>query len=193
MSATFSAFITTKYIIDNTPVLGYVNQNELRTFIKPSQDVYIARLLGTNLYDTLKSGVINGNLTADQENLLREYIQPALQYWVIYDYILWSNYKLTNKAVSKQSSDNSSPSDLREVNYLKDSIRNWAEYYNQLATNWLRDNPNLFPEYLAGGSGFSNKFPKSDNYFWGMYIPNQRGARCPAPVQWETWRLGWGW
>ena len=193
MAATFSAFITTKYIKDNTPVLGYVNDDELRTFIRPAQDVYIARLLGTNLYEALENNIINNTLTSPQIQLLRQYIQPALQYWVIYEYILWSNYKFTNKAVSKQNSDNSNPSDLREVNYLKDSVRSWAEYYNQLTTDWLKDNPNLYPEYLAGGMGFSNKYPKSDNYFWGMYIPNQRGVLCPAPVQWDTWRLNWGW
>lgn len=191
--ATFSAFITTKYIKDNTPVLGYVNDDELRNFIRPAQDVYISRVLGTTLYETLENNILNNSLTSDQVNLLRSYIQPALQYWVIYEYILWSNYKLTNKAVSKQNSDNSSPSELGEVSHLKESIRNWAEYYNQLITNYLKDNPNLFPEYLAGGSGFSNKYPKSDNYFWGMYVPNQRGVLCPAPVQWDTWKLNWGW
>lgn len=189
--ATFSAFVTTNYIKQNTPVLGYVNDDEIRPFIRVAQDVYIARVLGTTLYETLENNLINQTLTTDQVNLLRTYIQPALQYWVIYEYILWSNYKLTNKAVSKQNSDNSTPSELREVNYLKDSIRNWAEYYNQLTTNYLKDNPNLFPEYLAGGTGFSNKFPKGDNYFWGMYVPRQRGALCPAPVQWDTWRLNW--
>jgi hypothetical protein len=193
MAATFSAFITTKYIKDNTPVLGYVNDDELRTFIRPAQDVYISRVLGTNLYDTLENNIINNTLTADQVDLLRTYIQPALQYWVIYEYILWSNYKFTNKAVSKQNSDNSNPSDLREVNYLKDSIRNWAEYYNQLTTNFLKDNPSRFPEYLAGGTGFQHKFPKGDNYFWGMFVPRQRGALCPAPTRWDNWPLNWGW
>lgn len=191
MAATFSAFITTKYIKDNTPVLGYVNDDELRTFIRPAQDVYIARLLGTNLYEALENNIINNTLTSPQIQLLRQYIQPALQYWVIYEYILWSNYKFTNKAVSKQNSDNSNPSDLREVNYLKDSVRSWAEYYNQLTTDWLKDNPNLYPEYLAGGMGFSNKYPKSDNYFFGMYIPNQRGVLCPAPIRFDNWPLNW--
>ena len=66
MAATFSAFITTKYIKDNTPVLGYVNDDELRTFIRPAQDVYIARLLGTNLYEALENNIINNTLTSPQ-------------------------------------------------------------------------------------------------------------------------------
>lgn len=191
MAATFSAFITTKYIKDNTPVLGYVNDDELKTFIKPSQDIYISRILGTTLYESLMTGVLNQSLNNDRIRFIREYIKPALQYWVIYEYILWSNYKLTNKAVSKQNSDNSSPSDMTEVNTLKDSVRNWAEYYNQLITNYLKDNTNIFPEYLAGGSGYSNKHPKSDNYFFGMYIPNQRGVACPAPIRYDNWPLNW--
>jgi len=188
---TQSAFITTKYIKDNTAALGYINDDELRTFIKPAQDIYIQRVLGTTLYEALQNNILNGSLTQDQINLLRQYIQPALQYWVIYEYILWSNYKLTNKAISKQNSDNSNPSDLREVNYLKDNVRNWAEWYNQRITDYLKDNPNEFPEYLAGGTGFSNKFPKGDNYYWGMYIPRQRGVLCPGPTKWDSLRLIW--
>jgi len=98
----YASFITTKYIKDNTAALGYINDDELRTFIRPAQDQYVERVLGSNLYRALINAVINSTLSSDQEELLRQYIQPALQYWVIYEWVLWSNYKLTNKSVSLQ-------------------------------------------------------------------------------------------
>lgn len=189
--ASEAIFITTTYIKNNTAALGSINDDELRTFIKPAQDIYISRVLGTKLYNRLKDGVENNNLNANEISLLREYIQPALQYWTIYEWILWSNYKLTNKALSKQNSDNSNPSDLNEVNYLKTSIRDWAEYYSERISDFLKDNTSVFPQYLEGVSGYSEKYPKSDNYYWGMFIPNQIGNMCPEKTRWDDINLWW--
>ena len=189
----FAAFITTSYIKNNTAALGYINDDELRTFIRPAQDLYLERALGSNLYKSLMTAIINGTISNDQEILLRQYIQPSLQYWVIYEYILWSNYKLTNKSVSLQNSDNSNPADFNQVIALKNNVRDWAEYYLERVTNFLKDNPNLYPEYYSGNSGFSDKNPKSDNYliFGGLYIPRQFGSLCPAPMNFDAIKLYW--
>jgi len=103
------------------------------------------------------SAINNSNVSSDQQELLRQYIQPALQYWVIYEWVLWSNYKLTNKSVSLQNSDNSNPADFSQVISLKNNVRDWAEYYTERISNYLKDNPNKFPEYLVGNTGFSDK------------------------------------
>ena len=187
----YASFITTKYIKDNTAALGYINDDELRTFIRPAQDQYVERVLGSNLYRALINAVINSTLSSDQEELLRQYIQPALQYWVIYEWVLWSNYKLTNKSVSLQNSDNSNPADFSQVISLKNNVRDWAEYYTEMISDFLRDNTSVFPQYLEGVSGYSEKFPKNDTYFWGMFIPNQIGNLCPAPTRWDDINLWW--
>jgi hypothetical protein len=191
--ASFAAFITTKYIKDNTPALGYINDDELRTFIRPAQDQYIERVLGSNLYKALITSVIGNTVSTDEDVLLRQYIQPSLQYWTIYEYVLWSNYKLTNKSVSLQNSDNSNPAEFNQVIALKNNIRDWAEFYTERISNFLKDNPNLYPEYYSGNSGFSDKHPKSDNYmiFGGLYIPRQFGSLCPSPMAWDDIKLYW--
>lgn len=193
---TFSALITTNYIKDNSPMLGYVNDDELRTCIKPAQDIHIGSVLGNRLYKRIADAVLNNNLSSDDILLIETYIQPALMYWVIYEYLLLSNYRLTNKAISKQSSDNSTPSDLVEVNKVKSNIRDWCEYYNQNITDYLMDNIVLFPEYTLA-SGYSEKVGKRNNFlFGGMYIPRHRfGSRwddCPDPMPWDQITLYWG-
>lgn len=191
--ATFSAFITTSYIKNNTGALGYISDDELRPFIRVSQDIHIERALGTNLYNTLMTAVINSSVTSDQDTLLRQYIQPALQYWSLYEYVMWSSLKLTNKSVSLQNSDNSNPADFSQVIALKNNVRDWAEYYTEKISNYLKDNTTLFPEYLSGNTGYSDKYPKSDNYmiFGGLYIPRQRGSLCPEPMRWDSYTLNW--
>lgn len=187
--------IDTEYLKENTPILGYVNADELVNFIKPAQDVHIADLLGTRLYEHLMDGINSKTATTlntDEKNLIWDHIQPALQYWTIYEYILWANYKLTNKALSKQNSDNSEPSDLTEVNALKSNVMNWAEYYSNRIVDYLKDNTTKFSEYLNYEGSFYNKRPKGGDYFFGgIYIPRQRGTRCPEPTEYDTFRLFW--
>jgi hypothetical protein len=186
------AFITTKYIKDNTGVLGYVSDDELKVFIKPAQDMNVERVLGTKLYKRLKEGIELNNLNADEVLLLKEYIQPALTYWVMYQYILWANYKITNKAISKQNSDNSVPSDLNEVNYLKSNISDWAEYYSQRITNYLKDNFAKYPQYYQGVSGYSDISPDNKNYlFGGWYIPDSRIVDTPEKTRWDSFNIYW--
>ncbi len=188
----FAGFIDIPYIKDNTPVLEYVNSDVLKSFIRPAQDVHIERILGTSFYKDLMTKIINNNLNTDETNLLRQYIQPALQYWTIYEYVLHSNYKMTNKALSKQNSDNSVPSELNEVQYLKSNIRDWAEYYTERLSHHLKDNVSLYPKYQTYVISFENKAPKSNNYlFGGMYIPKNRWEDCPERTPWSSINLYW--
>lgn len=192
MASNFAGFITTNYIKKNTPVLEYVNEDILQSFIRPAQDVHIERTLGTSFYKDLMNKINNSTLNSDEESLLREYIQPALQYWTIYEYILHANYKFTNKAISKQNSDNSTPSELNEVQYLKTNIRDWGEYYTQRLSDHLKDNSSLYPKYNTYIVSNENKAPKTDNYlFGGLYIPKSRWYDCPGPSPWNSLNLYW--
>ena len=185
-------FITTKYLKENTPILGYTSDDFLETFIQPAQDINMERILGSKLYKRLKEGVELNNLNADELVLMREYIQPCLKYWVIYQYILWANYKMTNKAVSKQNSDNSNPSEQYEVNYLKSNIMDFAEYYSQRITDYLKDNFSKYPQYYEGISGYSDIAPDNQNYlFGGWFIPQSRIIDNPERSRWDSWNLNW--
>ena len=46
----YSPFIEVKYLKDNSPILQYVNDDELSVYIRPAQDIYIQKALGTKLY-----------------------------------------------------------------------------------------------------------------------------------------------
>jgi len=171
----YSAFITVKYLKDNSPVLQYVNEDELSVYIRPAQDVYIQKALGTKLYYTLMEKVSNQSLNSNDIDLLTKYIQPALVWWTTHEFALYANYKFTNKALSKQSSDNSEPSELNEVNYVTTSLRQKAQYFTDRLTKHLMGMTNVFPEYLELIDNTFENIPSSrDNYFWGIYVPGGR-------------------
>jgi hypothetical protein len=171
----YSAFITLKYLKDNSPVLAYVNEDELSVYIRPAQDVYIQKALGTKLYYGLMEKVDNQSLNSNDLDLLTKYIQPALVWWTTMEFALYANYKFTNKALSKQNSDNSEPSELNEVNYVTTSLRQKAQYFTDRLTKHLMGNTVTFPEYLEMIDNTFENIPSSrQNYFWGIYVPGGR-------------------
>lgn len=167
----YSPFIEVKYLKDNSPILQYVNDDELSVYIRPAQDIYIQKALGTKLYYGLMERNTTVTLNMDEVELIARYIQPALVWWTTMEFALYANYKFTNKAISKQNSDNSEPSELVEVNYLTSSIRDKAEYYTERLTRHLMENYTKFKEYYeVYGKGIENINSSRENYFSGIYL-----------------------
>jgi hypothetical protein len=171
----FSAFITVKYLKDNSPILQYCNEDELQVFIKPAQDVYLQKILGTKLYYSLMDKISTTTLNVDEIDLITTYIQPTVVWYTTMEFALYANYKFTNKSISKQNSDNSNPSDLNEVNYLSSSLRQKAQYFADRLTKHLMGMTTTFPEYLEFYTNTFENIPSSrQNYFWGIYVPGGR-------------------
>lgn len=167
---TFSAFLTVKNLKDNSPILSYVNEDELQVYIRPAQDIYIQRGLGTKMYYNLMSKVATQTLIPIEVELITQYIQPALVWWATHEFALYANYKFTNKSISKQNSDNSTPSDLSEVNYVTTNIRNKAEYFSERLTKHLMGSIAVFPDYIQVYDNLYENVPSTrDNFFWGIY------------------------
>jgi len=166
-------FISTDYLKSNTVIQDNVDENILVPYIYSSQDTHIQLALGSTLYDRLKDGIVNNNLNSDELNLLRTYIQPCLAQWAFYEVFPFLNFKMTNKAVSKQSSEFSAPSELDEIKYLRNSIRDLAEFFTRRLNQYLCDYSQLFPQYLSPDP-YANVIANSKSYFSGVYT-SRRG------------------
>lgn len=162
-------FITTQYLKDNTVINSNVDQELLQPYIEIAQDVRIEPILGTDLYNKLKSDIEGSTITGNYKILLDDYVQKCLAQWSLYEGLPFLEYKLTNKSVSKKSSDNSTPSDLDEIKYLRQGIRDIAEYFSQRISDYLCANQSLFPEYTSN-SDSDDIHPNSTSYFSGLYL-----------------------
>ena len=162
--------MTADYYKRNSVVNLNVDDELIHPQIIKAQNLNIERILGTNLFNTLLSEVEVGTVTPRMVNLLEDYIQPALVEWVTYASLLYYNYKITNKAVVKKSSDNSESSDLQEINYLRQDIRNDAEYYSERTTKFLESNKDIYPEYSTNNSDCDDIKPTKKNFFGGIYL-----------------------
>ena len=162
-------FISTQYIKDNTTINGNVDEDILKPIIIQSQDKYIEPILGTDLYNKLKTDIGAGTITGVYKTLLDEYVQKTLAHWSLYEALPFLNYKLTNKSVLTKDSENSTATGLEEIKYLRQGIRDTAEYFSQRVTNYLIANQSSFTEYNSN-SDLDDIRPNSTSYFSGLYL-----------------------
>src|SRR5574343_195287 len=184
-----AAFITTQHLKDNSPIINYVEDIELRNFIKIAQETSIQKVLGTNLFNDLKGKVLTNGLNGDETNLITNYIQMATIWATIYEYALYSSYKFTNKGITKQNSENSINADLADIQTIRDDARNKMEYFKDRLSKYLIANSDLFSLYLGGTSDASTIAPSYQNYFFGIYTGNgkKKCNRCPGPDNPDNW------
>tara|TARA_R110000782_G_scaffold71112_1_gene142704 strand:+ start:117 stop:632 length:516 start_codon:yes stop_codon:yes gene_type:complete len=163
--------LTADYYKRNSVVNLNVDEELLHPQIIKAQNMRIEKILGTNLFDTVLTEIDAQSYTARIITLLEDYIQPALVEWVTYTALPYLNYKITNKSISKKSSDNSEPSDLNEVNYLRQNIRDDAEYYSERITKFLESNKDIYTEYINGNTDCDDIKPSKLNFISGIYLP----------------------
>lgn len=170
-------FVNVEYVRDNSMINGNVDNSVIEPFIKKCQDKYIEPILGTDLLEVMKTKVSGGTVTGAYKTLMDEYIQKTLVEWIVFEGLPFFNYKITNKAVSKKESDNSTASDLDEIKFLRQNVRDTAEYYSQRITNYLIANQSSFPEYTSNNDSDDIR-PNKSSYFNGIYLSGLNGSNC---------------
>lgn len=193
--STYSCFVTTQYIKNNSPIIAYVADDELQPFIKVAQDTSIQKTIGTNLLRDLQAKVLANSLNTAEITLMNEYLQPATLWCTVYEYLLYSHYKFTNKGINKQNSTDSTSADLSEINFVRDDVRNKAEYFKDRLYKHLLSYMNDFPLFYGGNILPENIAPSYNNYYSGIYTGRRKynGCQdCPGEVGPGTWiPLNW--
>lgn len=161
-------FLSVDYLRDETVINGNVDNEVLEPFIIVSQNLHIEKITGTNLYNKLIADITAGSVTGVYKTLLDDYIQPALLQWSLYECLPFINYNFTNKSISTQDSDNSTAVGLEDVKYLRDNIRDVAEYYSTRAIAYLCENEDSFTEYGDNGDNLSDIAINTNAYFSGI-------------------------
>lgn len=149
-----------------------VRVEEITPFIIQAQDIYIQDSLGTKFFNRIKDGIINANLTTDEQTLLNDYIGPTLMQYALYLMMPGLKYKLVDKGVVSGTSEESTQTSLDELKYLRQSALDTAEFYNERLREFLCDNPGMFEFYDT--PGVDGMHPnKQSPYFSGLVVPKR--------------------
>jgi len=171
-------FISETFLKDNTQVSKNVDVKYIREAILWSQDSDIQPILGSTLYDVFKTQLAiddtGATLGAAYKTLLDDYIQVCLKHYVVAECTPMAHYKITNKGLQIQDSEQSQPASKTNVDFLVEKETNKAEWYRQRLIDYLCENSSDFAEYTNPGSGASVIHPTSENYTTTFYLGNGR-------------------
>lgn len=148
-----------------------VRMEEITPFIIQSQDLYLQPRLGTKFFDRLKAGVVADDLSADEKELLNDYISPMLAHYSVYMMLPGLKYKLVEKGIVSGTSEETSPTSLQELEYLRNSTMETAQFYDERLRDHLRDLPaTTFPQYSQPGTNGMHPDHQTA-YFSGLVVP----------------------
>lgn len=173
--------ISTKLLKENTPVNDNVDDHLLNAAIRDAQTINLQQVTGTKLYKKLLALVQDGSISesgnAKYKELLDDYVQPLVMAYAYVYAIPAVRYKVMNVGVVSQSSDNSTPTDTRELQMILNDARDKAEFYATLLSDHLKANIKVYPEYLENKE-IDEKRPMLNQYTSGLVLsdvyPDQR-------------------
>lgn len=166
-------FVSEDYIKSNTVIDDNVNAKTLLSIAYDAQEFYIEPLLGTRLYNKLKSDVEANSVTGDYLTLLNDYVVPTLVKWVEVEEVVMNHYRLRNKGTMIKSSENSQPASFRDLEFRLERASQKADQYGIKMVDYLQCNTDLFPEYCENDEGGELQ-PVRSAAKSGMYLGNAK-------------------
>lgn len=165
-------FISEDKLKKSTTINGNVDVELLRPYMKVAQDLHVWTKLGSRLYEHLQTLIENNTIglpaNANYKTLIDTYIQDALVHWTLYEAIPFLGYKIMNKDIVRQTSETSETAPLEELNFLRNTVMNTAEWYTERLIDYLCENNSLFPEYNQNTG--ADVRPSKENFYSGMNL-----------------------
>ena len=164
-------FIGETYLKENSVINDNADFKVIQPTIIYCQDYYIQRILGTDLFDEIKTQITNNTVSANNQTLLNSYIMKILFNYILCECAPEFKYRYMNKGVMVKSSENSQSATLEEIQWLMDKWRNRAEWYAETLSNYLCYNASTYPKFDQNSEYYKQRHLKS-NYTTSLFLPN---------------------
>lgn len=140
-------FCTETWIKNSTPITANVDMTDVMPWIKTAAEMWIQPICGGFFYNHLLTKYNSQTLSGDEETLV-ELIKPAIAWRAASDAVYGLSYQLKNKGLQQQNGDFSESVELNEVQFGMAHYAQKAAFYEDLIIKYLKENKNLFPEFL---------------------------------------------
>ena len=169
MAIQHTLFISSTRLKKDTVLGGSVDDNLIMPYILLAQDMNILPVLGTDLYDKLKSDIQGGSLTGAYKTLVETYIQPALVQFAFSTLAPYLRLRFSNNSVVVMgATEQSSSASYDDIKPLMDTATDAAEFYRQRLIDYLRNNSSSFSEYTSNSG--ADLDPTTRNYYAGINL-----------------------
>ena len=171
-------FISESFLKEQSIINLNVETALINNAIMDAQVLHLQTVLGSKLYKKIESllaaGTISDPINAVYKTLLDDYIVQTLVQWTMFEALPYIRYKVINKGVSNQSSENSAPTESADFKYFQQQLKDKAEFYSQRLADHLVCNSSLYPEYTT--SNVEDIHPDSNAYFSGLQLDKNYSA-----------------
>lgn len=166
----FAQLIDTEYVFIHSTIDKNTDGDLIAPNIIIAQDTNIQQILGYALYqklmDLVSTGDINDPSNVNYLTLLANYVQPALCHHAVWHALPSIQYRLTNKSILSKTTDSATTTGLKELMYMRDNVKHYADFYNQRIREVIINSPSSYPEYWQS-VGIDRIRPKRTTYFSG--------------------------
>jgi hypothetical protein len=173
-------FINVNTIKERSALHSNVDDKLILPEILTAQDMFLLPALGTALYNRLQSGIENNNLTADEVDLLDNFITNPLVYYTLSELPVGLSYQFYNKGLVRKTSDNTDTPNMQDLIDVASRYRTRAEFYTQRLIKHLKQvssTTNKFQEYVNYGSGVDIIKPDHDAYQASIWLGDEYGCK----------------
>lgn len=162
-------FINRTDLVKNTFINGSVDTDRFIQVIKISQFQHLQIYCGSALYDQLSDAILNNSVTADQQALLNDYLQPMLIHYSMVDYIPIASFEIKNGGLFKHTSENGQAATKEEIDFLTQKHRSYAEFYTRRFIDYMNYNASTkFPEYYSNSN--DDMYPDTEANWVGWVL-----------------------
>lgn len=165
MATTHTLLISADTLKRNTTISQSVDEDLIHPVILIAQDRYILPVLGTDLFEKLKTEIA-GTPSGVYLTLLKDYVQKCLCQFTLATLYPVLRLRAVNHSVVSMNNEQGTSASHDDIQRLIDSATDMAEFYRQRMIDYLQDNTTSFPEYSSNtGSDMS---PTTRNYYSGI-------------------------
>ena len=132
-------------ITEFTPLGGNVDVDKYLPCIFDVQVTVIEPLLGTELYEKIRTDFEADTLAGLYLTLYEGYLKPILRHQVFAEYVEIGQYTVANGGIFKHTPTDATIVEKSEIQYLAQTQRTKAQMYIERARKWLCQNH--LPEY----------------------------------------------
>lgn len=159
-----------QYLKEKTPLSNNIDIELLKSNIEYAQDAFVQDLLGTNEYVDIQTKYSGQTLNSIETELVN-LIKPMLAYRAAEQSMPFIQTQIRAKGLNQLNSENANQADIVYMRYLREELRNRAEFLAQRVKNFLCTNKISFPLYTDPNTDISPT--KESTYsFSGIYFPS---------------------
>lgn len=140
-------FVNTAYLKRVTQLNGGVDENHIIPAIILAQDIHLQILLGTALYERLKSDVAAGTLAGRYEALMDNHVRKVTSWWTMVELLPNLYVQIDNAGLVQRTASNDTTATAADLKREVERARSNAQFYGKQMHRYLQTYAGDLPEY----------------------------------------------